>query len=326
MPEGVIIHKGMLTQLGREWLEDQLEALSPAFANEVFVILTRRRFVRRPTDSPHFKSFLGMLKALVKEPPIPSQHMSVYLGDHKALARTIYGHKIFVDTRDIGLTPHIMLDGVWKQWVTDTLRAIIKPRMTVVDIGANVGYHALLAAALVGQHGKLIAFEANPKLAEMMHATLSVNGFLDRVVIENRAVHSKSGAVPFSESSLYASDVGALHKGRIQMIDVTATSLDEYFHAGERIDVLKIDAEGSEPAIFKGAERVVRENKDIQIIMQFAPSLFKSSHATSTEFYDVICAAGLKIHRINRDGTLSEHPLGDLERIDQHWDVLLRRR
>lgn len=228
-----------------------------------------------------------------------------------------------------------MLDGFWEQWVTDVFRSIVLPGMTVVDIGANVGYYALMAADLVRAEGKLVAFEANPDLAELLHSNLSINGFLDRSSVENKAVLAHSGMAQFGvfdrylgASSIYASAASAsLYRDTIKTIDVQAVSLDDYFSPGARVDVMKIDAEGAEPAILSGQlPRVIAENIDIQIIMEFAPSLFKPTIGTPAEFYERIRALGLKMHRIEHDGSLTERATSkDLEAIDQHWDVLLRR-
>jgi hypothetical protein len=73
----------------------------------------------------------------------------IYLGDYTALTRTIYGHKMYVDTRDVSLAPHLLLDGYWEQWITNIFRELVKPGMTVVDVGANFGYYSVLAASLV---------------------------------------------------------------------------------------------------------------------------------------------------------------------------------
>src|SRR5581483_9455609 len=72
----------------------------------------------------------------------------IYLGDHVALTRTIFGHKMYVDTRDVSLTPHILLDGAWEPWTADVLRSIIRPGMTTVAVEANPETFRLLARSL----------------------------------------------------------------------------------------------------------------------------------------------------------------------------------
>ena len=64
---------------------------------------------------------------------------TIYLGDHEALTRLHTGHRIYVDTRDISIASHLMLEGRWEPWVENVLIPAIKPGMLFVDIGANFG-------------------------------------------------------------------------------------------------------------------------------------------------------------------------------------------
>jgi hypothetical protein len=85
-----------------------------------------------------------------------------YLGDHTLLMQTIFGHTMYLDSRDISLTPHLLRQGCWEPDVTRFFLRIVKPGMRVVEVGANVGYYTLLACSLVGPTGRVTAFEANP--------------------------------------------------------------------------------------------------------------------------------------------------------------------
>ena len=82
------------------------------------------------------------------------RNSSIYLGNNIALTKTIYGQKMYVDTRDQSLTPHILLDGDWEGNITKVFLANVKSGMHVVDIGANVGYYSLLAGRKIGKNGK----------------------------------------------------------------------------------------------------------------------------------------------------------------------------
>lgn len=121
----------------------------------------------------------------------------IYLGDHRALTRTVFGQKMFVDTRDLSLAPHILLDGYWEMWITKFFKGVIKEGMTVVEIGSNIGYYTLLAASQIGAGGRLYAFEANPAVFDILFQNMNVNGFLDRVTLVNKAVLDKSGKLEF---------------------------------------------------------------------------------------------------------------------------------
>jgi len=111
-----------------------------------------------------------------------------YLGDHTALCRILGRFKMFVDTRDIGLAGHLMLDGYWEMWVTEAIVSLVGEGMVVADIGANLGYFTLLMAELVGETGRVHAFEPNPQMAKLVEKSLSVNGFGSRVDVHQVAL------------------------------------------------------------------------------------------------------------------------------------------
>src|SRR5262249_57638786 len=84
--------------------------------------------------------------------------------------------------------------------VTRVIRALLQPGTVMVDIGANIGYYTLLAAARIGSTGKVIAFEPNVDNCTLLHKSLQANDFAN-VVLYNVAVAEAEGAV-----SLHISD------------------------------------------------------------------------------------------------------------------------
>lgn len=128
----------------------------------------------------------------------PLNRDSVYIGNNRVLSKTIYGQKIICYASDISLTPHIIQDGYWENWITKVFLDIVKPGMTVLDIGANIGYYSLLAASRVGSTGKVISFEANPELADILASNFSINGYLNFSTVNNIAVYSEDKQLPFT--------------------------------------------------------------------------------------------------------------------------------
>ena len=193
-PEVLVLHKGMLEKLGRTWIEQATAGLQPTFANEVFVVFSRLHLRSSVGISTHFAAYIESLESLNPEPQnvpttaVANNRIAVYVGDNLALTRTIYDHKIYVDTRDLALAPHILLDGYWEQWITNVFLSVVQPGMRVIEIGANMGWYSLLAAANIGPAGKLLSFEANPRMAEILRRNISINGFLDRAQVVNKAV------------------------------------------------------------------------------------------------------------------------------------------
>jgi|GEM_PF-906460 len=346
-PKVIVLHKGQLETLGLDWIEAATKSLHPSFANEVFVVFTEKKPMRSIITSPHFVALKQRLAAMARRmearpaatdvhmaarPAAAGSRMAVFLGDHLALTKTIYGHKIYVDTRDFSLAPHILMDGYWEQWITNVFRQLMRPGMQVLDIGANIGWYSLLAADLIGPTGRLTSFEANPVMAEIVYRNLMVNGFLDRAKVEAKAVYSESKVLEFQvyehymgSSSLFAtSESAASFKDTLKTLQVDAVSLDDFLPAGSKIDFIKVDAEGAEPYILKGGARLLSENRHVQIMMEFAPSLIASSYGSIELFYREIAALGFSIWRIGHDSRLVKSSLDDLSSV-AHCDVILRR-
>jgi FkbM family methyltransferase len=345
-PEVLVLHKGMLEKLGRKWIEQATAGLQPTFANEVFVVFTKSDLRGSVATSTHFAAYVESLESLNPEPqnvpttPVANNRMAVYVGDNLAVTRTIYDHKIYVDTRDLALAPHILLDGYWEQWITNVFLSVVQPGMRVVEIGANMGWYSLLAAANIGPAGKLVSFEANPRMAEILRRNISINGFLDRAQIVNKAVFSANQTLKFGVydkymggSSLFAARAQTAGDDRhdpqvndmFRVIEVEAVALDSYFAQGSEVDFIKIDAEGAEPHILAGANRLLAENKDVQIMTEFAPQLLQRGGSSAEEFYASIRALGFRVLRIEQDSRLVESDLSELVRGPPHHDVLLRR-
>ena len=77
------------------------------------------------------------------------------------------------------------------------LPKFIKPGMTVFDVGANIGFFALAAANLVGENGKVVAFEPNPSVVARLKENVALNGLADRVKIEQSAAGDFDGTAEF---------------------------------------------------------------------------------------------------------------------------------
>jgi FkbM family methyltransferase len=189
---------------------------------------------------------------------------SHYLGGHETLARCLGRYKMFLDTRDLGFAPHIIMDGFWEYWITQFIVGRIEPGFCVLDIGANFGYYALLLSDLIGSQGRCIAVEPNPSVAAKLRKSLSVNGFAGRTDVKEVALgHQSSGTVRFfvpreepKNGQIVPSDFDAGERG--QLIDVGVTTVDDLCASMDRLDFIKIDAEGAEDGILAGMERTLR--------------------------------------------------------------------
>lgn len=195
---------------------------------------------------------------------------TIYLGDHEALTRLYTGHRVYVDTRDVGICSHLMLEGRWEPWIEKIIAAAVKPGMTFLDVGANFGYYTLLGAAWVGAAGKVYSFEANPQIYKHLRKSVSINGFDDRVTLHNLAVHAEETTLRFSYTDEYSG--GGSTMGGPQgshQVEVRAAPLDKLLASVPKVNVMKVDVEGAEPYVFQGARALMDRSPDLTLIVEF---------------------------------------------------------
>src|SRR5574341_201615 len=214
-----------------------------------------------------------LLRRLLAKP-----RTSVYLGDNEALTKTMFGHKMIVDTRDLSLAAHLLMDHYWELWVTKAIMNILKKSMNIIEVGANFGYYSILMADKIGDNGKIFAFEANSRIIGLLNDNILMNGFDDRVKVENNAVTDKIGEIVLNISpKLYAWSSIVQRDIPTEQLRIKSLSLDTYFENFKApIDFVKIDAEGSEPLIFNGMRKLIARNPDIQIVCEFNKPLLSA--------------------------------------------------
>lgn len=229
---------------------------------------------------------------------------NAYLGNHTALVRVLGRYKLYVDTRDRGFGSHVLLDGFWEIWLTLFCARNVKRGMTAIDVGANFGYYSILLAELVGAKGELVAVEPNPHAADFLRRSAELNGMLGRTRIERLAL----GKMASGEASLYvphsepknALIVSEDFLPRVQegsVISVPVTTLDQLCASCERVDFIKIDAEGAEEAIFDGMGETIGRHQPM-IVVEFN----SARYADAGDFLDRLASLYGSLRRLDFSG------------------------
>jgi len=142
------------------------------------------------------------------------------------------------------------------------LRDNLKPGMVFYDLGSNNGFFSLLAARIVGSTGKVIAFEAEPRLGILVRENIDRNS-AHNVRLVQKAVWSSSGFVYFKSAEPSVSpDFGV---GRVVLhpaaktVSIPSICLDDFVEAERPPNLIKCDVEGAEVEVFRGAKKVLAE-------------------------------------------------------------------
>lgn len=171
----------------------------------------------------------------------------------KQLATTFFGMKMRVDVRDF-LQSTIYHFGTWEANESRLLVQLIRPGDTVLDIGANVGFHSLLFARSVGPDGRVIAIEAHPRLVARVEEQLRLND-VRNVRIVNVAVSDEVGEILLYEGPTSNSGATSIvaSRGTTKSITVPAAPIMSLLTPEEiaSISLIKIDIEGAEAPVLR---------------------------------------------------------------------------
>jgi FkbM family methyltransferase len=235
------------------------------------------------------------------------RHFAVYVGDHIALTWALDRYKMYVDTRDKAISVHLLTEGGWEPDITRLLFSLVQPGMRVVDVGANMGYFSLLLAERIGPNGLLWAFEPEPRNFQLLEWNLDVNGFTQRSKALRVAALDRRGEVRLWQNPVNLGGHSVLTGDSPdvpgQVLTVDAAPLDDFIDAA--IDVMKIDAEGSEPLIWDGMRRIIDRSPRLRVLLEFDPTQIRGKGRDPRAFLRRIREDGFEIKRIRFNATLA---------------------
>jgi FkbM family methyltransferase len=161
--------------------------------------------------------------------------------------------------------------GVYERQMTACFRAALRPGMTVVDVGANLGYYSLIALARTAPDGRLLAFEPDPTNHRLLTENLAAFG--GRAVVRRQALSSAAGPATLyrhpdnkgKHSLLESEELGEGLPVETVTLDATATAMGI-----DRVDVIKVDVEGAEPLALAGMARTLARDRPL-LFFECAP-------------------------------------------------------
>jgi FkbM family methyltransferase len=200
------------------------------------------------------------------------------------------------------------------------LQKILFPGAVVVDGGANIGVYSEFLSRCVGPNGVVHSFEPCPdNFMRLRSATRK----LPNVRPCAAALGERSG-----ETMLYLSDrlnvdhrAYATEGNARRVVQVGMVALDDYFKPRERVDMLKLDIQGYELQALQGAKRVMKENQQIKLLLEFWPYGLKQAGVNWTELIEMLEGFAMDIMFVRDDGLIPFAPSN--VRIDVNWYVNL---
>jgi FkbM family methyltransferase len=172
--------------------------------------------------------------------------------------------------------------GIWEPCITQFIKERLKSGDCFIDVGANIGYHSLLSASLVGKTGRVVAIEASPRVYGHLIENLQLN-HIENVRALNVAASESPGEVDLFEgdnclqittSATLAQDRNCNFVGRVQALPLEMLVTKEELRTAR---IIKIDVEGAEWNVCKGLMPVLHELPgNAEIILEVTPSEIES--------------------------------------------------
>jgi FkbM family methyltransferase len=188
------------------------------------------------------------------------------LNKNKIILAEVGGIKYRLDLSEM-IDSAIYYEGCFEPFVTSIIQKKVNKGMYVLDIGANIGCHTLPLAKIVGEQGKVFAFEPMSRAFSKLKQNVGLNSFKN-IVLEKIAfsdVSQKKDSIHFRSS--WPLDSIEVDKQK-EKEEVEFTTLDDYVKKNniQRIDFMKLDVDGYECKIVKGGMNALKKFRPMMII------------------------------------------------------------
>lgn len=207
--------------------------------------------------------------------------------------------KILLDPKNGSVDKEIYVNGYYEINILKLLRSYIKEDSICLDIGSNIGQHALFMAC-VAKKGHVYAFEPIKSLAEQIEKSIHQNG-MKNITVENIAISDRNDTVPIYINNLNAGMSTLFHRDNFTTQERIQTRIfSSFWNNRSQIDVIKMDVEGYEYYALSGMEEELRKYSPV-VLFEFSPVLYKKMGLSSQAILDFMFDIGYKLYDIDKD-------------------------
>jgi FkbM family methyltransferase len=242
--------------------------------------------------------------------------------------KTLHGvHFRFDCSLGFGSVVKKMYLGIYEPHIVKCIRKHLKPADVYLDIGANIGYTAAIGAGRVGIHGQVHCFEPMPTFLPYLEELVRLNSDYS-IAAYHFALGEDEGESTIETNNYSHIGLNTLVPGFIkpdalgQSYNVRVRRLDNFICEKEltNISLIKIDVEGYELQVLKGASGFFHENRDHlpSVIVEVNPSAYTLMKSSVEEMEDLMFGYGFKAYKLNGRQRI------DIKKIPIQEDVLFK--
>lgn len=206
------------------------------------------------------------------------------------------------DSGDLHVSKAIKETGQWEVFETQLIAACLQGAKNFVDVGANIGYYSMLAAALDPELA-IWAFEPEPRNASLLLQSKALNGAAN-IHLEQAGLAGNNGQIALFLSEDNFGDHQIYDRGEArESVRVKLLNGSEFLSAKlDTIDVLKIDTQGAEFEVISGLMNLLGKSRQVQMVLEFWPFGLRKSGAHGHQLLDLLVELDLPMHIIDHIG------------------------
>ncbi len=205
----------------------------------------------------------------------------------------IYDNKMLLDLKTLGISQALFIYNKRELLDTEILISELKDNMNVLDIGANIGYYALLEASLLNR-GRVYAFEPDPRNIEILEKNIKLNNFSGKISLYPYAVAEKNCIRKFNLAKQTNLNSFTRKEKNGDFIEVKCLKLND-FAKEKKIDFIRMDIEGYECMVVAGMIDFLRTKENLKLQIEVHPSVFSIGEFSFLEELKILEKFGFQV-------------------------------
>lgn len=272
------------------------------------------------------KGYVHAIRQYYQAYPPLRKNLSYYLkgklAKDKLITKEIQGSTMYLNLDDFGLSKYLYLNGIREPECTKLMHQLLKPGMTIVEIGANIGYYALMEATHLGPTGKIYAIEPLPSNYDLLTKNVALNNYQDIIELHHLAISDKTGT-----TTLYVSDkhnlANMLNANADGAVEVPTQTLDEFMKDKHLPDLIRMDIEGYEYYILDGMKHTLQACQNCTMFIEVHPYQMYEKGLDYTKPLQQLFDAGFRpTYVVKEYGPQKEESFAYTQSPDEFYDFL----
>lgn len=204
-----------------------------------------------------------------------------------------HGGKIFLNLRESQMMRARAL-GIYEYKKMKLFKKLVKPNMTILDIGVNKGYFSLLSAKLMKDKGNILSFEPDPDNCKWIKKSIAANNYKS-IRLFQIALFNKNGKKTFFKGAK-SGHHSLIKNSGLGSTTIQTQKLDDFIDEENitKINLIKIDVEGADIEVLEGAQKLLKNQ---------SPKLIIDIHKIDRKkFFNLLENLSYNIFDYNNDG------------------------